>query len=138
MIPVPPSALTPRILVTGRLRPEDIPGLAQSGVRSIVNHRPDHEEPDQATSAEIEAEATRHGLDYTHLPTVGMPGAEVVAGTAAVLNALGADDTVLMFCKSGMRSTVAWALARRLAGEDPTVLRSSAMRAGYNLDAVPL
>lgn len=136
MIPDPPVALTPRILITGRLGPDDLPALAASGVRSVVNHRPDHEEPDQPTSADIEAAALASGVRYRHVPTAGLPGPDVAVATAGVMQDLAGGETLLMFCKSGMRSTAAWAMARQEAGDDPEDLRATAAAAGYNLDAV--
>jgi uncharacterized protein (TIGR01244 family) len=47
-------------------------------------------------------------------------------------------DKAVFFCRSGMRSAAAWAMARRLAGADPDRLREAAAVAGYDLGGVPL
>ena len=45
-------SLAPGLSVTGRLDRPDIEGLAQAGVRTIVNNRPDGEDPGQLPAAE--------------------------------------------------------------------------------------
>ncbi|MFY7850619.1 MAG: beta-lactamase hydrolase domain-containing protein, partial [Brevundimonas sp.] len=47
-------------------------------------------------------------------------------------------DPVLMFCRSGTRSAVTWALAMRQAGADADGLRAAGARAGYDLSRMPL
>jgi len=44
----------------------------------------------------------------------------------------------VMFCRSGMRSASAWAMAQRLSGTDADALRDAAAEAGYDLGRVPL
>ena len=44
-----------------------------------------------------------------------------------------AGGPVLAYCRSGTRSTLLWALARAKAGENPSVIASSAAAAGYDV-----
>lgn len=128
--------LTPRVLVTGQISPADLTEAAALGVTRVVNNRPDHEEPGQITSAEIETAARALGLDYVHAPARGMPGEDVVT---AVEQALDDDATLLMFCRSGMRSTVAWALASNRKGDvSADDIRAAGAAAGYDLSSLPL
>jgi uncharacterized protein (TIGR01244 family) len=114
----------------------DLDQAASLGVRLIVNNRPDAEEGNQPTSAEIEAAARGAGLAYVHIPVAGMPGPDAVAKMAI---ALATDQPMLMFCRSGTRSTIAWALAMRSLGRgEPDDLRAAAAAAGYDLSRVPL
>ena len=112
--------------------------LAASGFSHLVNHRPDQEEPDQPMAADIVAAATAAGLKAVHAPIRGLPDSDAVTATRAVLDSLGPDDKALLFCRSGMRSAAAWAMAERLRGEAPDVLRAAAAEAGYDLSRVPL
>src|SRR4051812_103648 len=96
--------LNPGILVSGQIAPEDVAALAASGVRTIINNRPDGEEPGQPTSAEIEAAATAAGLSYRHIPVVGGFSEAQVEAMADALDA----GPVLAFCRSGTRSTYLW------------------------------
>lgn len=124
--------------VSGQAAPDAVALLQDQGFAWLVNHRPEGEEPDQPTSASIRQAAEAAGLNYRHLPVSGMPDAVAVQGTAEVLAALQPGEKVLMFCRSGMRSTVAWALARRSQGADPDALREAAANAGYDLSRLPL
>jgi uncharacterized protein (TIGR01244 family) len=115
---------------------EDLPDLAARGVRRVVNNRPDGEDPGQPTSAEMETAARAAGLDYVHAPVSGMPGPDAVRAVAAALEA---DEPVLMYCRSGTRSTFAWALAMRaLDRAEPDEIRQAAANAGYDLSRLPL
>lgn len=115
---------------------DDLPELARQGIRRIVSHRPDGEDPDQPSAADISAAATSAGLEFVHAPVTGMPGPDAVKATA---DALEDGVPVLMFCRSGTRSTIAWALAMRsLDRADPDTLRQTAAAAGYDLSRLPL
>jgi uncharacterized protein (TIGR01244 family) len=128
--------LVPGVLVSGQIRPEALAEAASMGVRRVINNRPDHEEPGQPTSAEIEAAAHAAGLDYIHAPARGLPDASVVA---AVETALEDGAPVLMFCKSGMRSAAAWALAASRSGAlSRDEILTAATNAGYALGGLPL
>lgn len=119
--------------VAGQIGPEDLPGLAARGVTSIVNNRPDGEEPGQPTSAAIEAAAAAAQIVYAHVPVAGGFAADQVEAMAAALERPG---RVLAFCKSGTRSTLLWALARARLGDDPQELAAKAAAAGYDLTPI--
>jgi len=112
--------------VAGQIAPADVAGL---DVRMLINNRPDGEEPGQPASAEIEAAARAAGLDYRHIPIVGTITA---AQTGAMAEALDSGPA-LAFCRSGTRSTYAWALARARSGGDPERIIAAAADAGYDL-----
>jgi len=96
--------------IGGQIRPEEVAGLAQMGVTLIVNHRPDGEEPDQPLGAEIEEAAAAAGIDYRSIPIIrGIGPADADATNEAIASARG---KTLMFCRSGTRSALAWALAQ--------------------------
>ena len=118
--------------------PTQVGGLRAAGFTCLVNHRPDDEEPDQPAAAEIARAAAEAGLKVVHAPARGLPDAAAVAATRKVLDQMGETDKALFFCRSGMRSAAAWAMAERLAGEDPERLRAAALSAGYDLGRVPL
>jgi uncharacterized protein (TIGR01244 family) len=109
--------------------------LAASGVARIISNRPDGEDPGQPTAAMMEAAAREAGMAFAWIPVSGLPGPDQVAAVAALL----ADGLpTVMFCRSGMRSASAWAMAQRLAGADADALRHAAAEAGYDLGRVPL
>ena len=128
--------LTDTVWASPQLALADLPALAAQGIKRIVNNRPDGEEPGQPTSAEMEAAARAAGLDYLHAPIAGMPGPDAVRAVGAVLEA---DEPVVMYCRSGTRSTFAWALATRMLGRaEPDAIRQAAADAGYDLSRLPL
>ncbi|MGN6122148.1 MAG: TIGR01244 family sulfur transferase [Sphingomonas oligoaromativorans] len=117
--------------VAGQITPADVAAAAAQGIRTIINNRPDGEQPGQPTSAEIEAAATAAGLGYAHIPVdhSGFSMEQVEAMTAA----LAQPAPALAFCRSGTRSTFLWSLARGLAGDEPTEIAAKAANAGYDV-----
>lgn len=131
-------SLSTQVWVTGQVTPGQVGSLREAGITCLVNHRPDDEEPGQPPAAEIARAAAEAGLKVIHAPVRGLPDAAAVAATRAALDALAPNDKAVFFCRSGMRSAAAWAMAGRLAGDDPDVLRRAALAAGYDLGRVPL
>lgn len=120
--------------VAGQISPHDLPDIAEAGVTTIVNNRPDHEEPGQPTTAEIRAAAELAGLDYRDIPISDTISHEAIVAMAQALEA--ADGKMLAFCRSGTRSTFLWALARARRGADAGTLVSQAAAAGYDLQPI--
>ena len=85
---------------------------ASAGFRSVINNRPDFEGgPDQPTNAAIEAAAKAAGLEYRFLPVAsGYQSPEEATACARLLDEL--PRPVLMFCRSGARSTRLYQLAQ--------------------------
>ena len=127
--------LSPTVSVSAQLSPGDMPALAASGFGRVISNRPDGEDPGQPSAAVMEAAAHDAGLAFAWIPVSGLPGSDQVAAVAATL----ADGVpTAMFCRSGMRSAAAWAMAQRLEGADADALRETAAAAGYDLGRVPL
>ncbi len=130
-----PRPLSPTVWASPQLAPEALPALAAAGVARIISNRPDGEEPGQPTAAMMEAAAREAGMAFAWIPVSGLPGPDQVAAVAELL----ADGLpTVMFCRSGMRSASAWAMAQRRAGVDADALRDAAAEAGYDLGRVPL
>jgi uncharacterized protein (TIGR01244 family) len=130
-----PRPLSATVWASPQLSPADLPGLAAAGVRRIISNRPDGEEPGQPTAAEMEQAARYSGMAFAWIPVSGLPDAAQVSAVGALL----ADGTpTVMFCRSGMRSAAAWAMAESARGADADALRAAAAEAGYDLGRVPL
>ena len=110
---LPVRAVAPDVCVAPQLTPEAMAEAARAGFRSVVNNRPDFEHgQDQPTSADMEAAARAAGLEYRFLPVSGMhQSADDAAAMAALLAEL--PRPLLMFCRSGARSTRLYALAQQ-------------------------
>ncbi|QDH73097.1 TIGR01244 family sulfur transferase [Brevundimonas sp. M20] len=130
--------LSETVTTSPQLSLEDFATAKSAGFAVIVNHRPDGEEPGQPNSVDLAAEASRLGLDYIWIPVSGLPDRAAVEATAEALARGSADKPVLMFCRSGMRSTAAWAMAVCAGGADPDEVREAAAAAGYDLSRLPL
>ena len=121
-------------LVAGQISPADFPDIAAAGVSTIVNNRPDGEEPGQPAGAEIEAAAHAAGIDYRHIPFSGVLSSEQVEELAGLLDT--APGKLLAFCRTGTRSTYLWALARASRGADADTLIGRAAAAGYDIETL--
>ena len=133
----PPLAeLAPGLSAAGKLDRSDIEALASAGVRTIVNNRPDDEDPGQLPAAEARRVAEAHGIAYHHIPvTAATLSRADVDAFAQVLAA--AEQPVVAHCRSGTRSTLLWALARMREGADPFALVAEAARHGIDIAALP-
>jgi uncharacterized protein (TIGR01244 family) len=111
---LPLQALTPDVCVAPQLTPEAMAEAAAMGFKSVVNNRPDFEHgPDQPTSAAIAAAAQAAGLEYRHLPVAGgYQSPEEIAAFATLLETL--PRPLLVFCRSGARSTRLFVQAQQL------------------------
>jgi uncharacterized protein (TIGR01244 family) len=122
--------------VTGRLDRTDIDALARAGVRTIINNRPDGEDPGQLPAAEARRIAEAHGLAYHHIPITAatLSRADVDAFAATVRDA---PAPIVAHCRSGTRSALLWALARMRGGADPFALVAEAARHGIDIASLP-
>ena len=123
--------LTNEIAVAGQVNPSDMPGLAAQGIRAIICNRPDGETPDQPAYAEMEKAAAANGIKIAYQPVVPTAISDADAVTfGKLLDEL--PKPVLVYCRSGMRSTALWALSQ--AGTLPVkdIVEAAAM-AGYDL-----
>ncbi|MGH6957001.1 MAG: TIGR01244 family sulfur transferase [Caulobacteraceae bacterium] len=126
--------VTETFSVSPQITPDEARAAAASGVKLVINNRPDGEAPDQPAGAEVEAAARAAGADYLYNPIVGRPTpAQAKAQAEAVA---GAKGPVLAFCRSGTRSITAWAMGEASAGGDRAELVRLAAQAGYDLAPV--
>ena len=122
-------------LVSGQLTPGQVADLKAHGITMLVNNRPDNEDPDQPLSVDLEAAAQAAGMEYRHIPIRYGMGPSDVEAMRDAMHATG-DGKLLAFCRSGNRSTLAWAVARAEDGVEPDELRQAAEAAGFNLGPV--
>lgn len=127
--------LDDRTLVNGQIAPEDIPALKEAGVTLIVNNRPDGEDVGQPESDDIEAAAKAAGIDYRHVPIARGLGPSDIEAMREAMHAVG-DGKLFAFCRSGNRSTLAWAVARSEDGVPTEELHRQANLAGFDLGPV--
>jgi uncharacterized protein (TIGR01244 family) len=135
--PLPPLAeLAPGLSAAGALGTADLEALAAAGVRTIINNRPDGEDPGQLPADEARNLAEAHGIAYHHIPFTAatLTRADVDAFAATLRSA---SQPVVVHCRSGTRSTLIWALTRLREGADPNALIAQAARHGIDIAALP-
>jgi uncharacterized protein (TIGR01244 family) len=124
--------VTEDLSVAPQISVADVDAAARAGFKTIINNRPDGEEPGQPSGHEIEAAAQAAGLAYVHIPIRGGPTPEQVHATQAVVNE--ADLPILAFCRSGTRSIVTWSISQASAGAyTRSELIDLGRQAGYDL-----
>ena len=127
--------LSPTMLASPQIWPDEVATAAALGVRLIINNRPDGESPDEPQGPAIEAAARAAGVDYVAIPVshAGFSLPQVEAMGEALANAGG---KVLAYCRSGTRSTFLWAMAQAETGMEPDAIAAAAASAGYDITPV--
>jgi uncharacterized protein (TIGR01244 family) len=127
--------VTDELSVAPQISVADVAEAKARGFTTIINNRPDGEDPDAAQSAEIEAAAKAAGLTYVHIPVRGSPGPAEVEAVRQAIEA--ADGPVLSYCRSGTRSIVTWSIGQAMSGaRERGELVSLGREAGYDLTGV--
>ena len=123
--------LDDRVMVSGQVAPHEVAGLAEQGVTVLVNNRPDGEEPGQPLAREIEDAAALAGIGYRFVPILrGIGPADIEAMQAALRGCEG--GKMLAFCRSGTRSALAVALAKREQGASAEEVVQQLNKAGFD------
>ena len=122
--------------VYGQVSEDDVKAAADLGIKLLINNRPDGEDKGQATSDEVAAWADANDMRYIHMPiTRGQMTMEQIATFGETLAE--ANDPVLAFCCTGMRSCTLWALASAALGElDTETIIATSLAAGHDLGAL--
>lgn len=127
--------LDEKTLVNGQISPDDVAELKALGVTLIVNNRPDGEDVGQPESQDIEAAAKAAGIDYRHVPIARGMGPSDIEAMREAMHSTG-DGKMFAFCRSGNRSTLAWAVAKSEDGVSREELNRCANEAGFDLGPV--
>jgi uncharacterized protein (TIGR01244 family) len=123
--------LDDKVMVSGQVAPHEVAGLAEQGVTVLVNNRPDGEEPGQPLAGDIEDAASAAGISYRFVPILrGIGPADVESMQEAIRAAEG--GKMLAFCRSGTRSALAVALAKREEGESADDVQRCLIDAGFD------
>ena len=126
--------LDERVFVAGQIGPTDMAEIAALGVATIVNNRPDGEEPGQPSGDEIADAAEAVGIVYREVPVSGGIDPEQIETMAEVM--ADTEGKLLLYCRSGTRSAFLWALAQRGSGLSGDEVIDRGAAAGYDLSAL--
>lgn len=123
--------LDDNVMVSSQVAPHQVAGLAAQGVTVLVNNRPDGEEPGQPFAVEIEDAAAAAGISYHFVPIIrGIGPADVEVMQQALRQAEG--GKLLAFCRTGTRSALTLAVARREEGASAEEVQKSLVQAGFD------
>lgn len=105
--------VAPDLYVSPQLQPADMAELAARGIRTVINNRPDHEEPGQPKADEMRQAAEAVGLKYEFLPVVGnmITEADVIAFDRYLREL---PSPTVAFCRSGNRCSILWSYVQAL------------------------
>src|SRR5437588_12678989 len=123
--------LDEKVMVSGQVAPHEVAGLAAQGVTMLVNNRPDGEEPGQPLAGEIEDAAAVAGISYRFVPIIRGIGPADIESMQEALREAG-NGKLLAFCRSGTRSALAVALARREEGVSAEEVTRKLTEAGFD------
>ena len=129
-----PIAVTQKLAVAPQPKLLDFQIFKRQGFTTVVNNRPDGEDPNQLGSA-AEAEAARAaGLGYVHIPVTatGMTEDDARRLKEAIEQAPG---PVVAHCRSGARSFYLWVLSGDLDSHTDAELLAKATELGVATDA---
>lgn len=133
-----PTKINDALSVCGQISLADIDAFAKAGYATILNNRPDNEEPGQLDHAAAETEAKKQGLDYRYQPIVSSAiSLRDVTEFQKLLQHR--EKPILAHCRSGTRCYLMYALSRTLfEGESPLKLVAEAASKGYDIRALPV
>jgi sulfide:quinone oxidoreductase len=133
-----PTKVNDQFSVAAQISLDDLAAFAKGGYATVINNRPDNEEPGQLDHATAEAEAKKQGLDYVYLPIVSSAiSRKDVHDFQNLL--LREGKPILAHCRSGTRCYLMYALTRVLnEGASPLALVAEAAAKGYDIRALPM
>jgi len=123
--------ITQQFFVSAQIGHRDAGVAAEQGIKTIICNRPDNEATDQPFTQDLEDAATDAGINYLHVPVSSktISDENVVEFAAAYESAEG---PILAFCRTGMRSTILWALAE-VESHGVNAILAITKEAGYDL-----
>jgi len=129
-----PVAVTEKLAVAPQPKLSYFQEFKRQGFTTIVNNRPDGEDPNQLGSAAEEAAAHAAGLDYVHIPvtSTGMTEEDARLLKETIERAPG---PVIAHCRSGARSFYLWVLSGDLDSHTDAELLAKATELGVDTDA---
>ena len=97
------TELAPEVFATGQLTEQDLKLIAEQGIKTVINNRPDHEGPGQPLTADLQRAAEALGMRYIYQPVVsGAMTPKNIEDFREIYPTV--DKPLLLFCFTGARS----------------------------------
>lgn len=123
------------LFITSQLTTRGVSFLKRHGVGSLVDLRPDGEDPEEPPSSQIEAFSVAQGMDFHYIP---VPHEEIPEEAVAALSEVLAHRTTktVLYCRSGKRAVRTFALteASRTGGPTTDAICEMVHTAGFSAD----
>ncbi len=128
------NKVTDHLTVSPQILSGDLPDIKKAGFRAIICNRPDGEDGDQPTFAEIENAAKIQGIETFYL---AIEGGKITDKDAKIFGDKLQElpGPVLAYCRSGTRSITLWSLSQAGKCETSEILKR-AKDAGYDMSGV--
>ena len=129
-----PKRLATNLFVSPQLGVADVALAKSMGFRFLIVNRPDGEDVDQPSIAEMRRAAAQAGMGFAAIPV--QPGSytdDAIRNFGAVLANL--DGPAIAYCRTGVRATSLWALSEApTIGVDAAI--AAAQAAGYDIQTL--
>lgn len=132
----PIAILNEQLAFAGQLYPDDLKTIAEQGYQVLICHRPDGEEDEQPMIGELTQAAEQQGITVIYSPVINAQFSQGVLN--ATQKGLQACKKTLLFCRSGRRSCIVWAMLQIQQGEPIDKVLEQTAAVGYNLSDIPL
>jgi sulfide:quinone oxidoreductase len=133
-----PTKINDQISVAAQITLDDLAAFKKAGYTTILNNRPDNEEPGQLDHLTVAAEAKKQGLEYVYQPIVSSAISRKDVHDFQN-NLLRQGKPILAHCRSGTRCYLMYALTQVLDnGVSPLALVAEAASKGYDIRALPM
>jgi uncharacterized protein (TIGR01244 family) len=131
------QAIVDGVYLTSQVRPEDMLGLNDSNIDTIVDIRPDGEEPNQPSSAQIAAAASKLSIKFHYIP---VPHENIPDNAVTALNGVLANKPgpTVLYCRTGRRAIRLFALVQASLpnGPDTNAILAMARNAGFSAEDI--
>ena len=98
------TELSPEVFATGQVTEQDLKLVADQGIKTVINNRPDHEEPGQPLNEDLQRAAEALGMRYIFQPVVsGAMTPKNIEDFREIYPTV--EKPLLIFCRTGARST---------------------------------
>ncbi len=126
------SQLSDKVFVSPQIHLSDIENIVKTGIKTVICHRPDTElSPYEANFVTLQKTLTKNGINMIYQPIrhITMPD---VTALHKLLNE--SETPVLLYCLSGTRSALLWALCETVVNQrHRNAVLAAAKAAGYDL-----
>lgn len=110
------TVISPEFSISGQITPEDVITLAGLGVTNLICNRPDAEEAQQPSFADIAGQAKRLNLNCHYQPVQsGQVTTKDVEAFSRLLST--SKGKTHAYCRTGRRCATLWSMAQDAARE---------------------